>query len=1037
MGIIESLELHQFMCHKYLTFSFGPQINFIIGHNGSGKSAVLSAITVALGGKATSTGRGSGLKSFIREGQSVAEVSISLKNQGEEAYKPDLYGKSIVVTRRFTKEGNSSYKIKSKDGHVVSTKREELAAICDHMNIQVDNPMNVLTQDSARQFLSAANPSDKYKFFLKGTQLQQLSDEYDTCLENISQTAKVLQSKKDAMGDLRQAYKEASAKFEEAAKARQQKYKADELKKELAWAHVATKEEEMKKKMEEVAKLQRRVPKLQAEVDAADAAFRSASEQVGILESQHAEMGDIEDLKNRKSDLGDKLKANKKKISELKDEEKKMNTQLTTCNSVIEDLQKKIDEETTKLEAQTKFKRDEIEQKIQNTREELRNVEEQLKDVRAQIQEKNVELRNASQAGEDAERLRNQAQKEIESAQGAVAEARAQENNSLAVYGRDMKRVLEMIKSARWYGGQPVGPLGVHVKVKDPERWAPVLRATMGGMMSSFAVTDARDRAQLKRILDQTGNGHITILISEFDRFDYSAGEPPVEVLTVLRALEIDDEYVLRLLVNALNIERTVLAEDRSEGDRVLKSLHGNGVAWTRELYRVQRYAEGGGQSVPMNRLNATDHRHRLFTNRSSADNIAYYEGLVREAENKYHDALTRLQQSRAAHSECRRALQDLTNRDASLHHIVSKKKLEVADLQNEINDDLPSTISALQSAKDDAEVEKENIKTQYSNLVRQRAELDEAQKPLLTDLNEVKKKVDDFNERRNGIKQEIDDAVIKRLDAQKNKQYYQKKLDDEQAKVNEAEEVAKTLQEEFKDWTTKAEQYCDRVDNPRGVEVVKRNLESVQAALKEREKKHGATVEEMTIEVNRKKAALDNAERDLKQMTALNKALKASLVIRLAKWHEFRRHIALRCKVVFQYHLSNRGYYGKVLFDHSASTLQLKVQTDDQAGTQTRDKDPRSLSGGEKSFSTICLLLSLWEAIGCPIRCLDEFDVFMDAVNRRISMKMMIDTANSSDGKQYILITPQDMNNVAVTNTVRVHRMSDPERGQGVLAFS
>ncbi len=120
---------------------------------------------------------------------------------------------------------------------------------------------------------------------------------------------------------------------------------------------------------------------------------------------------------------------------------------------------------------------------------------------------------------------------------------------------------------------------------------------------------------------------------------------------------------------------------------------------------------------------------------------------------------------------------------------------------------------------------------------------------------------------------------------------------------------------------------------------------------------------------------------------------LKSSLMTRLARWQEFRRHIALRCKLVFQFNLSHRGYYGKVLFDHDKGTLQLKVQTDDVAATQggSRDKDPRSLSGGEKSFSTICLLLSLWEAIGCPLRCLDEFDVFMDAVNRRISMKMMV----------------------------------------------
>ena len=78
--------------------------------------------------------------------RSAAEVTVTLKNQGEDAYRHDVYGDSIVITRRFTREGNSSYRIKSKDGKVVSTKREELSAICDHMNIQVDNPMNILTQ---------------------------------------------------------------------------------------------------------------------------------------------------------------------------------------------------------------------------------------------------------------------------------------------------------------------------------------------------------------------------------------------------------------------------------------------------------------------------------------------------------------------------------------------------------------------------------------------------------------------------------------------------------------------------------------------------------------------------------------------------------------------------------------------------------------------------------------------------------------------------------------------------------------------------
>ena len=80
-------------------------------------------------------------------------------------------------------------------------------------------------------------------------------------------------------------------------------------------------------------------------------------------------------------------------------------------------------------------------------------------------------------------------------------------------------------------------------------------------------------------------------------------------------------------------------------------------------------------------------------------------------------------------------------------------------------------------------------------------------------------------------------------------------------------------------------------VPNPRKPDVVKRLLESVQKALKEREKqyarslvfvvmtaltfyfvRHGASVEEMAKEVNKAKEQLDKAEKELKQMSSLNK---------------------------------------------------------------------------------------------------------------------------------------------------------------------
>lgn len=68
-GVIESITCQNFMCHTNLHITLGPLINFIIGHNGSGKSAVLTALTLCLGGKAVATNRGQNLKSFIKEGE--------------------------------------------------------------------------------------------------------------------------------------------------------------------------------------------------------------------------------------------------------------------------------------------------------------------------------------------------------------------------------------------------------------------------------------------------------------------------------------------------------------------------------------------------------------------------------------------------------------------------------------------------------------------------------------------------------------------------------------------------------------------------------------------------------------------------------------------------------------------------------------------------------------------------------------------------------------------------------------------------------
>lgn len=65
----------------------------------------------------------------------------------------------------------------------------------------------------------------------------------------------------------------------------------------------------------------------------------------------------------------------------------------------------------------------------------------------------------------------------------------------------------------------------------------------------------------------------------------------------------------------------------------------------------------------------------------------------------------------------------------------------------------------------------------------------------------------------------------------------------------------------------------------------------------------------------------------------------------------------------------------GQLVFDHNRGRLDIQLAPPDSGNSYMNSE---SLSGGEKSVSTVAFLMALWSNMDLPFYSMDEYDVFM-----------------------------------------------------------
>ncbi|NXQ81512.1 SMC6 protein, partial [Nyctibius grandis] len=1033
VGIIESIQLKNFMCHSMLgPFQFGSNLNFVVGNNGSGKSSVLTALIVGLGGKATATNRGSSLKMFVRDGETSADITITLRNQGRDAFKPEAYGSSIIVNQRINLDGSRSYRLKSKSGTLISSKKEELIGILDHFNIQVDNPVSVLTQEMSKHFLQSKNEGDKYKFFMKATQLEQMKEDYSSIMKTKENTCIQIEQGVERLQELKQLYGEKKERYKSIGFVNDMRNRLEDLKHKMAWAVVGEMEKEIQPIKEGIIAEEGNTGKFVQKVEECQALNEAEQKYKALQDKLITVSEEAQALHPQCVSLKADVQARRKAVNETEVVYNRLKTELKRLGKDDEQLRKRIEELKSSANQVSEPEKLERQRKIAHLRGQLKAFHDEEMMIGQQVDQFQQAIYKCKEEHARIRREDCDAKQALDAKQKQLRELKDSKTNTLKRFGPHMPAFLEAVETAYRQGRfkhKPVGPLGAFIHLKDAELTLAV-ECCLKSLVQAFCCDNHSDEKTLQLLMSKyyPHGFRPQIIVNKFQDKVYDVRHRGVhhpEFPSVLTALEIDHAMVANCLIDVRSIETVLLIKSSRKAREVMQL--------NRPPKNCREAFTAEGDQVFERRYYSSDYVRPKFLSKDVEAEISHLE---KEIENKKAQMTVSQQCLCSIENEIRQ------NEDHLHGHRRHQKELqikirttnaEIADLEN-MEEHQSVDIRTLEDEAKENKGKMESVKKDMQEQSRKMEELKSILQVAEKKFEEMKEKVHQVEEIAGPIKDELNQADSEVENSKRRLQHCEDKQKEHLACIKRHKELLAAKEKGLEEKIAQARQiYSERLEVSRTVKSLDAEMNRLRERINSENDRHGNR-EEIIQQFHDAKERYEDANSKVKNLKKFIRLLEEIMTQRFKIYRQFLRLLSLRCKLYFDNLLRIRACSGKIYFDHKNETLSITVQPreEDKAALN----DVRSLSGGERSFSTVCFVLSLWSVTESPFRCLDEFDVYMDMVNRRIAMDMILKVADSQRHRQFILLTPQRMSSLPTSSRIRILRMQDPERGQRTLNF-
>jgi chromosome segregation ATPase len=1055
-GHLISIELVDFMCHHHMEMDFSPHVTFVSGSNGSGKSATLQALQCALGVEARKTGRATSQKGFIRTGAHEALIRVKLSNKpycGKDAFQHETYGDFIIVERRISRTGTSSTILRGHDGKIHARKREDLDSMLSVLGINAKNPVTVMTQDTARSFLANSKADqEKYSLYLQCTQLGEIAENLFLGREELLKMELQVGKIKEQLQTLQTNRDDLKKQCDDLNGIEEWRFEQEEVEKLLAWSCVVKDEKALADLEAKLESLPEGAEELEAYIATLEREIESLAESVATKRSF---------LQNFDKNSEEKAKEE----TAAKAEVKKAKAVVSKLNKKIQEIDSlRVEEETARedLTQAAKAVEEHFNEEAQATQADYIN---EMQEANQRLRDVNAEITEMQRKKDEAEGVLNGVQQDVDQAQRAV-HARKYDIDELQKQLNDMKQSAKSKNAAHNFGGRPmgkmvdevnkaisrnqfhrnpIGPVGRYLELTDPI-WGRAVEGCLYYSMHTFLAHDQHDMQILNKIIQScsfpmSARPNICVMKLDLPQHNVPANsQPRPDVATVLRVLKVNDRSVeapvMNFLVDQGRVESIALATTYEQGKQLVRERN---VSTVYEANGSKRYKRGmtesheplpdyiGRQPV---RLGATtqDQTAELQNSLNQArERYSEAVGFANDLKKAVEDAQVAAKQARLALVDCRRLQNEAK---AKVDLLVEQQPPELGGTQEQnaqgkegvqyeivqatqaimgyearlsekrqMLGEAEAALAEAQAAADAIRAEHERLQADneefVTNFEANRKQLDEKK----AELEEKKSEKDQRSADRAAIVEELeahkmnlDIALEAAMDF----------CDREEAAVLRAKYEAKHAGK-----TGAAGEDLDKFFT---LSFLQKKYDRLGKKIIEAERQAGGSLAQKQEELKEAEEELATKGPGQKAACDLFDHLLESFRYRTKKFKEVDEAVEQNVNQRFRAYMMRKGHIGKLKIDRENRQLTLAVQIGKDGVSNERIKDLKQLSGGERSYTTVAFTLALGSTTEMPFRAMDEFDVFMDSINRRIAMENLLQFAKEQPDLQFVLLTPQDM---------------------------